>query len=138
MVVHLSCFKPISGLASALALGAAGAWVGTRFMMTPEAKTTDAYKARLLEASSDDTVITRAFTGSPLRALQNSYTKHFAAHPEELGVGGLQVGGQRACRGACTTTQHYGLHTNTYYGVLSVWCGPTCTLRNEHIHRVYR
>ena len=88
---HALILKPISGLASALALGAAGAWVGTRFMMTPEAKTTDAYKARLLEASSDDTVITRAFTGSPLRALQNSYTKHFAAHPEELGVGGLQV-----------------------------------------------
>ena len=73
-------------------------------MMTPEAKTTDAYKARLLEASSDDTVITRAFTGSPLRALQNSYTKHFAAHPEELGVGGLQVGGQRACRGRAPHT----------------------------------
>ena len=91
--------------------------MGTRFMMTPEAKTTDAYKARLLEASSDDTVITRAFTGSPLRALQNSYTKHFAAHPEELGVGGLQVGGAEGVQRARTThnTMAYiPIHTMAY------------------------
>ena len=63
------------GLAAALALGAQGVWVGTRFMMTPEAETHAGYKAHLLRASAGDTVVTRAFTGAPLRALANDYTR---------------------------------------------------------------
>lgn len=37
------------GLASALALGASGVWIGTQFLASPEASTHENYRARLLE-----------------------------------------------------------------------------------------
>ncbi len=43
------------GLAAALAAGAAGVWVGTAFMLCPEATTSASVRARLLAASSDGT-----------------------------------------------------------------------------------
>jgi len=72
------------GLAAALALGASGVWVGTRFVATPEANTVPGYKEALLASREDATVITRAYTGKTLRALRNRWTDHFDAHPEEL------------------------------------------------------
>ena len=70
------------GLAAALALGAAGAWIGTRFLATPEARASAAWKAALLAAGPGDTVHTRAFDtlwGTPwpnaaVRALANDFT----------------------------------------------------------------
>jgi NAD(P)H-dependent flavin oxidoreductase YrpB (nitropropane dioxygenase family) len=44
------------GLAAALALGAAGVWVGTRFLASREAAIHARYRERLLRASEDDTV----------------------------------------------------------------------------------
>lgn len=49
------------GLAAALALGADGAMLGTRFVACDEALASAAHKQRLLEAASGDTVRTRAF-----------------------------------------------------------------------------
>ena len=72
------------GLAAALALGADGIWVGTRFIATPEARSTAGYKDHLIAAAEDQTTISRAFTGKTLRALENSYTKYFDQHPDEL------------------------------------------------------
>ncbi len=72
------------GLAAALALGAAGIWVGTRFIATPEARSTPGYKEALLRTPEDGTTITRAYTGKTLRAIENSYTKYFEQHPDEL------------------------------------------------------
>jgi enoyl-[acyl-carrier protein] reductase II len=72
------------GLAAALALGADGVWVGTRFIATTEARSTPGYKEALLAAAEDRTTITRAYTGKTLRAIENSYTKYFEQHPEEL------------------------------------------------------
>src|SRR5437762_3258131 len=69
------------GLAAALALGADGVWVGTRFIATPEARSTVGYKDKLVASAEDATVISRAFTGKTLRALENSYTKYFEQHP---------------------------------------------------------
>jgi enoyl-[acyl-carrier protein] reductase II len=71
-------------LAAALALGADGIWVGTRFIATPEARSTPGYKEALLRVAEDATTITRAYTGKTLRAVENSYTKYFEQHPEEL------------------------------------------------------
>jgi enoyl-[acyl-carrier protein] reductase II len=71
-------------LAAALALGADGIWVGTRFIATPEARSVTGYKDGLLAAAEDGTVISRAFTGKTLRALRNSYTQYFEEHPDEL------------------------------------------------------
>jgi NAD(P)H-dependent flavin oxidoreductase YrpB (nitropropane dioxygenase family) len=44
------------GLAAALALGAAGAWIGTRFLASSEAAIHPRYRERLLQATENDTV----------------------------------------------------------------------------------
>ncbi|MCL4422651.1 MAG: nitronate monooxygenase, partial [Actinobacteria bacterium] len=48
------------GLAAALALGADGVWVGTRFIATPEARGVSGYKDALLGTGEDGTVVSRA------------------------------------------------------------------------------
>lgn len=64
------------GLAAALALGAAGAWIGTRFLATPEASIHPRYRERLLEAAETDTVHSRLFDvgwpDAPHRVLRNA------------------------------------------------------------------
>jgi enoyl-[acyl-carrier protein] reductase II len=72
------------GLAAALALGADGVWIGTRFVATPEARAAPGYKDALLRTAEDGTTISRAFTGKTLRAVANDTTRHFDAHPDEL------------------------------------------------------
>lgn len=74
------------GLAAALALGADGAWVGTRFLATPEAHTVPGFKEAVLAGREDGTVITRAYSGKPMRALRNRWTDHHQAHPGEVGA----------------------------------------------------
>jgi len=67
------------GLAAALALGADGIWVGTRFIATPEANGVQGYKEALLRTHEDGTTITRAYTGKTCRVIENGYTKAFDA-----------------------------------------------------------
>ena len=40
--------------------------------------------AQIIEAVTDDTVISRGFTGKTLRAVRNEWTQHIEEHPEEL------------------------------------------------------
>ena len=49
------------GLAAALALGAAGVWLGTRFVASEEAGLHSAYKARIAAAVETDTVYSSVF-----------------------------------------------------------------------------
>jgi enoyl-[acyl-carrier protein] reductase II len=72
------------GLAAALALGADGVWIGTRFIATPEARSVIGYKETLLRAHEDDTVVTRAYTGKTCRVIANDYTAAYES-------GGRQV-----------------------------------------------
>ena len=72
------------GLAAALVLGADGVWVGTRFIATPEARSAPGYKDALLRTAEDGTVITRAYSGKPMRAIRNAWTDHHDQHPEEV------------------------------------------------------
>ena len=72
------------GLAAALALGADGVWIGTRFIATPEARSVIGYKDVLLRSHEDDTVVTRAYTGKTCRVVRNGYTQWFEEHPDEL------------------------------------------------------
>jgi nitronate monooxygenase len=51
------------GIASALALGADLAYMGTRFIATKEANAADAYKQALIDCAAHDTVYTNLFTG---------------------------------------------------------------------------
>ena len=72
------------GLAAALALGADGVWLGTRFVATPEARAVAGYKDALVRTAEDGTVISRGFTGKTLRAVRNRWTQHVEEHPEDL------------------------------------------------------
>ena len=72
------------GLAAALALGADGVWIGTRFIATPEARAVAGYKDALIASPEDGTVVTRAYTGKTCRVLRNDWTQHFDEHPDEL------------------------------------------------------
>jgi enoyl-[acyl-carrier protein] reductase II len=72
------------GLAAALALGADGVWVGTRFIATHEAQAVNGYKEKLLEIGEDGTIVSRAFTGKTCRVVRNAWTNHFEEHPEDL------------------------------------------------------
>lgn len=62
------------GLAAALALGAAGVLVGTRFFATPEALGTAAVKRRIVEAGGEETVRTRVFDIVRKRAWPQHFT----------------------------------------------------------------
>lgn len=72
------------GLAASLMLGADGVWVGTRFIATPEARSAPGYKDALLRTHEDGTVVSRAFSGKPMRTVRNSTTQYYEEHPEEL------------------------------------------------------
>jgi enoyl-[acyl-carrier protein] reductase II len=72
------------GLAASLALGADGVWIGTRFIATPEARSTPGYKDALIRTAEDGTVVSRAFTGKTLRAVRNKTTQYYDDHPEEV------------------------------------------------------
>lgn len=49
------------GIATALMLGAEGVWIGTRFLATHECGVSDAYKARVIASTGNDTVLTNLF-----------------------------------------------------------------------------
>ena len=63
------------GIAAALALGAAGAQIGTAFMLTPEAKTTTLHRTALRRADDNSTTLTNIFTGRPARGIVNRYVR---------------------------------------------------------------
>jgi enoyl-[acyl-carrier protein] reductase II len=72
------------GLAAALSLGAAGVWVGTRFIATPEARSVTGYKEALLASREDGTTVSRAYSGKTMRVIKSDYTDYFDTHPGEL------------------------------------------------------
>lgn len=80
------------GLAAALALGADGVWVGTRFIATPEARAVVGYKDTLLGLAEDGTTISRAYTGKTCRVVRNEYTQYFEEHGDELLPFPAQIG----------------------------------------------
>jgi nitronate monooxygenase len=67
------------GLVAALALGASGILLGTRFVATRESLVPEFWKKRLLESESEATVLTDAFSGLWARALANTFSRDYAA-----------------------------------------------------------
>ena len=72
------------GLAAALAFGAQGAWVGTRFIASYEARATQSYKKRITEIRAEDTAITRSYSGKPMRVIGNAYVEEWEQRPDEI------------------------------------------------------
>jgi enoyl-[acyl-carrier protein] reductase II len=72
------------GLAAAIALGADGVWMGTRFIATPEARTVRGYKDALVRTGEDGTVISKGYSGKPMRTVRNEWTNYVEEHPDVL------------------------------------------------------
>jgi nitronate monooxygenase len=67
------------GLVAALALGAVGALLGTRFVATREATAPEFQKKVLLEAEAEATTLTDSITGLWARYVRNTYTTEYDA-----------------------------------------------------------
>jgi enoyl-[acyl-carrier protein] reductase II len=77
------------GVAAALALGAEGVQVGTRFICAEECTVHPDVKARIIKARDRDTVVTGYSTGHPVRVIKNKLTRMIEVldrenRPEEL------------------------------------------------------
>jgi enoyl-[acyl-carrier protein] reductase II len=72
------------GLAAALCLGATGAWCGTRFIASVEAYGHQAYKDRVVAATTKETTTSKAYTGKNLRTLRNAWTERWEGRESEL------------------------------------------------------
>lgn len=72
------------GLAAAFALGAQGAWMGTRFIASNEAHSGALYRQVILDANDEDTTITRSYSGKPMRVHVNNWVKDWEARPQDI------------------------------------------------------
>jgi nitronate monooxygenase len=70
-VIAAGGFKDGRGLVAALAFGAAGIAMGTRFLLTRESPVPEATARRYLEAGVDDVIVTREIDGLPQRVVVN-------------------------------------------------------------------
>jgi nitronate monooxygenase len=66
-------------IAAALTLGASAVMIGTGFLRCPEARLPSSWADALTRAQPDDTVLTRAFSGRPGRALATDYARAASA-----------------------------------------------------------
>jgi enoyl-[acyl-carrier protein] reductase II len=85
------------GLVAALALGASGIQMGTRFICSEECIAHPVFKEQILQAHDRATIVTGVSTGHPVRCLQNKLTYKFtemekAGASTELGRGRLSLG----------------------------------------------
>ena len=72
-------------LAAMLAYGAAGVWVGTRFVASEEAGCSKLHKEAVCTATFEDTVRTLVVSGRPLRVRSNEYIRSWEVErPEEV------------------------------------------------------
>ncbi|MBQ7572732.1 MAG: enoyl-[Clostridia bacterium] len=98
-VIAAGGFADKRGMVAAMALGAEGIQVGTRFICSDECIAHDNYKQAVIKAKDRDAVVTGRSTGAPVRALKNKLTREYqrleasgasAEEIEQLGVGGLR------------------------------------------------
>ena len=87
------------GLVAALALGAEGVQMGTRFVCSQECTVHQNYKEALINAGDRDAIVSGRSTGHPVRSLRNKLTREFerlersgapAGELERLGAGKLK------------------------------------------------
>jgi enoyl-[acyl-carrier protein] reductase II len=100
-VVAAGGFADGRGLVAALALGAQGIQMGTRFVCSEESVAHPDYKKAILDASDRSTVLSGQSTGYPLRCLENKFAREYmeketSGMPVEelfqLGVGKMRLG----------------------------------------------
>jgi NAD(P)H-dependent flavin oxidoreductase YrpB (nitropropane dioxygenase family) len=85
-------FADGAGLAAALALGAAGVLLGTRFLATEEAPLPAAFKTAIVASGGDDTIVTtvpdslsgRDWPGAWTRVLRTRFIEQYLGREPEL------------------------------------------------------
>src|SRR3990172_66427 len=94
------------GVVAALALGADGVVLGTRFLATIESNAHPLYKKRVLEANEEDTVRTTLFgygwPNAPHRTIRRAFVEEWVgkeergneSRPDEPVIGETRIGGQ--------------------------------------------
>ena len=75
-------------MAAAMAMGAAGVWTGSLWLAVSEAEAEPAQKQSYFDATSEDTIRSRSWTGKPCRMLKNDWTEAWAQDdtPDPLGM----------------------------------------------------
>lgn len=71
------------GFVAALALGAQGVQIGTRFVASKECIVHENYKTAVLKAKDRSTVVTGIATGHPVRVITNKFTRDYEAMGEK-------------------------------------------------------
>jgi nitronate monooxygenase len=79
------------GLVAALALGASGVLLGTRFVATRESLAPDSWKQAILRSATDGTTVTKSFTGLPARVLRNRFVDDYESSGAPVLPGLLQA-----------------------------------------------
>lgn len=72
------------GLVAAIALGADGVWLGTRFIATEEARAHANYKDKIVQIDEDGTTTTRAHSGKTARMARNKFTESWIGRETEI------------------------------------------------------
>ena len=97
-----------------LAAGATAVQVGTALLRTPEAGTRAVHREALVASGSSGTVVTRAFTGRPARALRNRFTDRYGdLAPPAFPVVGQLTASLRARAAADGDPQGMALYAGT-------------------------
>lgn len=90
------------GLVAALAFGAQGVWMGTRFIATEEARAHQNYKNKIGQTDTAGTIVTRAHSGKPCRLIRNGFTESWQGREAEIQpfpLQGMAVGHPASERG---------------------------------------
>ena len=66
------------GVAAALALGAEGVQLGTRFLTAKECNIHENYKKKVLKASDTSTIVTGRRLGHPVRSIKNQFAREYS------------------------------------------------------------
>ena len=77
-------------LTAAFALGAVGVQLGTCLLVSKECPIHEAYKAALLKAKDNDTIVTGRIAGTPVRILKNQMAREYVKN-EKAGMGIMEL-----------------------------------------------
>ena len=109
------------GLVAALALGAAGILLGTRFVATRESMAPEFWKKRLLEADGAGTTVTDAFSGQWARTLRNTFQAEYRASGAPVLPSLLQTAAARDVYDAAVARQdpeHFPMYAGQGVGLI--------------------
>jgi nitronate monooxygenase len=129
------------GLAAVLALGASGAWIGTRFLASLEAAIHPHYRDRLLRASENDTVFLEelfdvGWRNAPHRVLRNKTIDEWEAAgrpPSGARPGEGEVIASSRLAGEIVRYQSFtpGADVEGDIDALSMWAGQSVGLISQ-------